>query len=308
MNSITVVTYLRKTENISENFKLFIAALSHANLLHRVIVFSETHKNVSSEWFVYSDKGRTKYFRIVEVISQKEDNIILSIDNDLDIDIHNAVHFCAEFEKTNAVIGWGLIDANEKSFIGKMISIDKTLSHCFIRPLLWKIHVGISIPGQLFIFKSEIYYNNLPKNNTFLDDLQIGLVTRCLNLKIFCSNKVMGKENVPQTFSDIFTQRRRWANGFASIIKNAYHSSLKHFLLVSIHGLSYHIFFSSLMISLLIMFFFYPVIILPCIFVILFFLAKFNVKKIPIALCYSIFFPFLHIYWGCHMLIYLQRR
>lgn len=303
MMQITIVTYLRARETISLNFKKVIDAFQRDNLLKGVIVFSDVTRNdISSGWSLYVDNGRTKYARLKQLISQNWGDYLLSIDNDMELDFLKAKHFCEEFISSDSAIGWGLVGVSNRGSLADIIAVDKILSHNYIRPILWKFHWGISVPGQFFIFRCNDYIGKILPEDTFLDDLQIGLITNCAKFKVFHPKILIGREAAKETISTLLQQRKRWANGYASIVRTAFHLSLQHFSLVVVHGFFYHCFFSCLLGFLILLFICHPIIACICYVSLIFILSGGKIGLLKGACIYSVCFPIIHLYWGWHVI------
>ena len=163
----------------------------------------------------------------------------MCIDNDITINYNNLKKFVIEFIDSKYAIGWGKIKTkNVKKFIPQLIKIDKNLSHDFIRPLLWKAKIGISIPGQIFVLKKDKFIDKLPKIDTVYDDLTIGMIARKNNFEYFYSKLFLGSELPKGNFVDLIKQRIRWSKGMAQSIFNGIRYNMLKFVLI--HSFMYH--------------------------------------------------------------------
>jgi len=299
MEKISIVTYLRASETITQSFLLFVQQIQNREILDNVYIFTVTPREVIAHknWIIIYDNGKTKYERLRYLINTLQDSILFSIDNDMTIDFSVFETFLNQFIFSDRVIGWGKIGVSNKGFVPSLISVDKNLSHYFIRPLLWKLNIGISIPGQCFILRTKKYFQRLPETNTFLDDLQIGLFTCYQGYQVFQSEKIIGTEKVQDTLGKLFRQRKRWAKGFASTLKTAQSMNRKFFILVLLHGFSYHLTLPIFIPFLLSLYFVNSIIAFTITFLLLILLCKGNFSLLGSALLYCMIFPWLHLYW-----------
>jgi cellulose synthase/poly-beta-1,6-N-acetylglucosamine synthase-like glycosyltransferase len=149
--------------------------------------------------------------------------------------------FVKRASEEEADIAWGRIRARQyKGLFGGLVAVDKLLSHNILRPLLWKLKVGITIPGQCFWIKRKAFAGKLPQIDTFLDDLEVGLEVnrRQSRLEIRASASVLGYEIPNETFSGLWRQRSRWAKGYLSVLRGAKNPKDRN--KVIIHGFAYH--------------------------------------------------------------------
>lgn len=306
MNEITIVSYLRKNETINKSFYELVNTFQMNHLLCRVVIFSDVERtDFPLKYSLVVDQGRTKYARLKKLITSGQDLYILSIDSDITLSIESSIEFCKNFIQSDSSIGWGHIGVSNYGVVPNMVSIDKILSHNYIRPLLWDLHCGISIPGQFFIIRRHDYEKILIPDDTFLDDLQIGLITKKAKFKVFRPAIITGREYAKETLKDLFQQRKRWAKGYSSILKTAFRLSTQHFSLVVIHGMFYHVLFPLLIAFTCMLSLYNPFITLLSYIVIAIILVNKNFRLLLEALLYPVFFPILHLYWGYHLILNL---
>ena len=307
MSNLKIVTYLREQESINENIKLIVETLLNEYPELSIVVFVDRErKDIESQLPISVNVVNlpgTKYKRIKTLLETENNSILLSIDNDTTIVPDKLLSFVRDFIINDYDIGWARIKANQtQTFIERQVAVDKLLSHTVIRPFLWKIGVGISIPGQLFLMKSNSFSNKLLNVDTFLDDLALGIFVslNSSNLKILMSNKVIGLEKPKPSFKELCIQRKRWAKGFYTIWKGLKNKKEKK--LVLIHGLAYH--FLWILQWLLITIF--AIIKWPCalgyLFMTSFFISRKDLKLILDTIIYQFFFPVFHIFWIVNLL------
>lgn len=303
LQTITIATYLRPNELPSENFMALVAELKKKDMLYRVCVcMSSINRGLPDEWTYYYDRENSKYMRIKYLLSCKKDRYILSIDNDVALNIPQVVVFCRQMILSGASLGYGRIGVSNNRGLAKLIAVDKVISHHIIRPFLWKINCGASIPGQCFMIRCSDY-NDLPTPDTMLDDLQIGMFTRKKRLRRHVASRQLGQERAKETFFELLTQRKRWAKGFAQTLKTSCSCGINDFFIVAAHGVAYHV--MPIFFALLVLFFFFIMpwagLILLSIYIAT--IGCFNFSLIPAALGYIVIFPIIHLFWLFHFFI-----
>ena len=239
----------------------------------------------------------TKYSKILNLLSTKDYDYLLSIDNDIDANIEGLSDLVKVGIGDDYDLAWGKIYTREaNNLTSNLVKVDKLLSHNIIRPLLWKYNLGVTIPGQCFLLKASSFRDKLPETDTFLDDLSIGLYAAKNKLRYLYSSNVVAKELPSYSFSSLFKQRSRWATGFKQSLSCP---SLKKQdkKLLFIHGFSYHI-LPLLQLSLLV----YLLINKPLAFFALLIciaalISHKDIRSLGYALIYQLIFPVFHIRW-----------
>lgn len=249
------------------------------------------------------DGGETKYMRILRLYSLAANDLIFCVDNDVTLDMANFKNFVFGCNAGNFVAGWGKITALPcAGLTPHLIKIDKTVSHDFLRPLLWSLKIGISLPGQVFMFRKSLL--KIPPEDTVFDDLQIGIAIKKSSLPFFYSRAVLGFETPKATLRELVRQRIRWAQGYAEIILLNRKSPL-----VLVHGVAWHcwwllfwgIFFGCWAVGQTAAALCFALIVVMS-------LAKNKIGDCIFAALYLLIFPFLHIIWWSFVAINLVRR
>jgi hypothetical protein len=237
----------------------------------------------------------TKYKRMLMSLNDSKSENILYIDNDITPDSNNLIKFISKLDD-NVDLAWGYIGVLlDHGFMPKLISIDKQISHKIIRPFLWKIDIGISVPGQVLFINATKFRRDLPQYDTVFDDLTIGICAKMYDYYTMRSALYLGYEKPSFSFHSLVRQRIRWSKGFYQSIVNNIHNGMLPYILV--HGFTYH--FLWLLI-----------------WVIIIFISKFSTSLgvlswiiICICLCdkkhtllgyslvYSLIFPLIHVIW-----------
>lgn len=296
MKNITIATFISNKEKKNNDFIEVIKFLKKSFELE-VLVFCDFYmKDLPNNIIQIVTPGMTKYKRIEKLISISKNDNILCIDNDITINKENLKKFINECISKEYAVAWGKIKAIPiKSFIAHLICIDKNLSHDYIRPTLWKLNIGISLPGQIFMINKKYYNDKFPKYDTVYDDLTIGIITKKNSMPIYYTREILGEELPKSTFINLLKQRKRWAKGFAeSIYNNRKTSMLKY---VIIHGFMYHLLWIPFYVILILSMLINPILpsIIICIVCIL--LADKKIKDILWSFAYILVFPIVHIVW-----------
>jgi cellulose synthase/poly-beta-1,6-N-acetylglucosamine synthase-like glycosyltransferase len=261
---IYVVTFLRGNEFINESFSNLILDIQKCqNFTVKSRIYTET-KNFEANGIqrnIFTDiivqPRQTKFKRIVDMLKNTDSDYILCIDSDIAIDIENVRGFLSQSIANKYDLAWGRILCYPiNSVVKQSVQVDKILSHYIIRPLLWKCNVGVTIPGQIMLIRREAFLNELC-SDTFLDDIALGIYARQHKLNTHYASEVLGYEEPSNTILELFQQRRRWANGFSTILKNYYKSSIIIYLLI--HVFAYHFLIPALTFTIIALSFFYPI-------------------------------------------------
>ena len=308
---LCLVTYIRKNEIFTKELdKIAIFFNNYMEKDFKVVICSEDDyyiENKNYEIEVFKCSG-TKYKRLTSLMESDKSRYYFSIDNDISGDINKMKDFIFNVINYNYEIGWGKIYVNNvKGLISNMVAIDKLLSHNLIRPFLWKIGMGISVPGQIFCIKSDSFRGKLLKLDTFLDDLAIGLYTNVNKKRRYIVSEILGYEIANDTFRGLWKQRERWAIGYATILKGIFKQKEYRWKIL-VHGISYHflwiinwiLLFFITKINLFFMFFYFILIGIL--------IVKKNIRFLGYSLVYQVIFPIFHLRWGLSLLKELLRK
>ena len=301
MKEICLVTYTRCGEEFTEELDKISNALYEKYMgTFKVVVCCEKQFTISSKPYDIEqmEMSGTKYRRLISLLERDYSKYYLSVDNDITGNIDELLKFVNSMIENDYEVGWGRIRARkQKGFISNMVAVDKLLSHNIIRPLLWKMGFGISIPGQIFCIKGESYRGKLIQLDTFLDDLALGLYVNTNDSKRYVIPSILGFEEPNSKFGGLWKQRKRWAIGYASILK-AVNTQKEYKNKVFIHGLSYH--FSWLINWLLIALLsvcHWPLAVIY-VMIISLLISKQDMSMFVYAILYQFVFPVFHIRWS----------
>ena len=301
MREICLVTYTRSTEGFTDELDRISKAFydKYKNNFKVVICCEQCFQISDKEYLIEFMKfGGTKYRRLISLMEKDDSKYYLSIDNDITGKINELLDFVNEMSTKNYEVGWGRIRGKRQcGFISNMVAVDKLLSHNIIRPLLWEIGVGISVPGQVFCIKGESFRGKLIELDTFLDDLALGLYVNINKSRKYVIPTVLGEEEPNSECAGLWKQRSRWAIGYSTILK-AVKNKKDYKDRVVIHGISYHLswLFNWMIIALLTMLF-WPAAI-GYVFLISLLISKKDIRMLLYSVVYQFVFPIFHIRWG----------
>lgn len=300
MTSIAIVTYTRANENLTKELLDITREVKRKGYSVSMEWYSEVKTTLPSDVDFYICQTvivGTKYRKLEHLLKHKSYDYIISLDNDVEAD---ASEFLPWIDLTIACqydLSWGCVRSrNVNNFISKLVHVDKLLSHNILRPLLWKLKLGITIPGQCFMIKNEAFKNKMLRSDTFLDDISIGLLAVREDLSHLYVHKVLVSETPSYTFSDLLKQRARWAKGYRQMLY-CERLSRKEKKLLYIHGFVYHIFPLINLALLTALFVFCPVFFISLFFVNTVLLSAEDSKMFFYAAVYQIVFPLFHINW-----------
>jgi len=299
VDQLTIVTFISKTE--TPNSFLFSLAYNLRVSVKTVKMIVYTDSALDETVFPNNDilvrisPNTTKYSRILDSLNIAETPCILYIDNDIKPDIINLQKLIEGSEETTDV-AWGYIGTlSTYGFMSRFIAIDKLLSHKIIRPILWKLHIGISVPGQAFLINKKKFRKDLPQFDTVFDDLTIGICAKQYGYSIIRFPFYLGYEKPSCSLPILVKQRIRWAKGFyQSLVKNRRSKMLPYVL---IHGFMYHFLWLPVWTAIAAACLFS----LPIGFLLWIFLSVClccgKLYLIVYALLYSLMIPIIHIIW-----------
>lgn len=295
-----MVTYMRSNEKFTSELIDIGNCLGNIFKDFKCIVFCDDKFDTSNINFdiQFVIKSGTKYSRLLYLLENDSSEYYISIDNDITGNLEKIQEFVQTIVKNNIDVAWGIIQAKpQKELISNLIIVDKIISHYYIRPILWKYNIGISIPGQLFVIKTDSFRGKLKRIDTFLDDLALGVYVNlnAKNLEILRSKEILGLEIPNSTFKGLLSQRERWADGYFSIFNNI--SSRDEDKLIKIHGLAYHMSWLLNYFNIYMLYQLNSIFSIVYITLISFFITRFNIKLLPYGLLYQLIFPFFHLRW-----------
>ncbi|MGP1515895.1 MAG: hypothetical protein ACTTJH_08095 [Bacteroidales bacterium] len=300
MKKICMVTYMRNGEIFTEGLKEIADALYDVfQESFKVIICCEDGLGALMDTLydiqVIRTSG-TKYQRLINVMKEDNSSYYISIDNDIKGNMPNIIKFINASIDGGYDIGWGKIEAVDRyGVIPQLVFVDKCLSHDIIRPLLWNLNIGISVPGQFFFLKAASFRGKLMKIDTYLDDLAIGLYSSNTSKRTMISHLVLGYELPNTSFKGLWLQRIRWAKGYATILSNI--KERVSLLKILTHGFFYHFFW---ILQWLVVFFSFQISsILGILYLLVtsYIISGYNKKKVGYGILYQMLFPVFHVCW-----------
>lgn len=300
MTSIAIITYTRANENLTKELVDISNKISSLNYDVTMEWYSEIETIFPSDIdfnICQTVIAGTKYRKLTHLLNNKGYDYLISLDNDVEA---NATEFLAWVQHTithQYDLSWGCVQSrNVNNFVSNLVHIDKLLSHNILRPLLWKLNVGVTIPGQCFMLKNKTFKNNLPNTDTFLDDISIGLFAAKNKLSYLYLHEVIVTETPSYSFSNLLNQRARWATGYKQSL-SCKSLSRKDRNLLYIHGGTYHILPLVNIILLVFLLTSFPALFIALLLSNAFLISIGNFKSFFYAIIYQIVFPLFHINW-----------
>ncbi len=301
MKKIAVVTYMRSTEVFTTEMAEICQLLNENLDDFKCILFSDKPISGLDQYEFKIENplmNGTKYKKIKHIIDVDDSDYFISIDNDITGNHKAIINFVNQIIDEDCDVGWGKVSINKYSnLIESLVAVDKLLSHDFLRPLLWKFGIGISVPGQFFIVKGSTFKNKLLQADTFLDDLALGLYINKHHeeLKCLMYHESLGFEAPNNSFRGLWTQRHRWALGYRKIYDHIEEPSEKH--LLQIHGFFYHGLWLLNYLIIFILGLINPIISISYLLVMSLILVRKQLSLLIPAIVYQLFFPIFHIRW-----------
>jgi len=213
----------------------------------------------------------------------------------------------------HAVLAYGRIRSDGGSLLRCLISFDKDWSHRVIRPLLWAIGVGASVPGQFMVISASLLSAIDPSVDSYLDDLYLGLFTHSFPGAVICAESLtVGSEEPREQWIGLVAQRLRWMKGFMALAWHMRRSPSATFRLGA-HFVAYHLIPIVAMTGLVLLCVTHPVSGLPAAVVLAITTSALTRQHPMIGLAYWLTFPMLHAFatlaWWLPMpSTFLRRR
>ena len=298
--SISIVTFISGTETLNHNIISFFRYLKKYTERCELLIYTDNeiicrNRITDKDIREIVEPAMTKYKRILSSLNNCKYEHILFIDNDVRVNFSKIKKFVLNCPE-NADIYFGKIAVSKTdSFTEHLVKIDKILSHNIIRPTLWNMNVGISIPGQIFIIKKNSFLDTLKRYDTLFDDLTIGICAKENNMTVRRTKAVLGNESPSGNMKKLIKQRIRWAKGYSQTLRFNKNSSCYSCILI--HGLAYH---SAVAVTDIIeaILFRYSSFVSSLLFIIiLLLLSDNNIRELPYAAAYMFIFPLIHTIW-----------
>lgn len=306
MAELAIVTYLRAEERLTPEL------IDIGNQLHRrypglvmeLYAESESALPASGADFpirVTQAQG-TKYRKLLHALQGTGHRYLLSLDNDIAANIPGLLRLVAQTMDGGFDLGWGRVHSRRvSSAISRLVAVDKLLSHSVLRPSLWRLHLGVSIPGQCFLLKADRFKGSLPGTDTFLDDLSIGLHAAKHRLRYHYGRDVVAFELPSYSFAVLWRQRSRWATGFRQSLSCATLTRQDRRLLW-VHAFCYHLLPILHLAALAALALLAPLAGAAWWVAQALLITRHEPRAFPAALAYPLLFPLFHVGWWFHFL------
>ncbi|MDR1250457.1 MAG: glycosyltransferase family 2 protein [Treponema sp.] len=300
MDRLSIVTFVSNSETVNYNILSLFKDIQKRIPLTELLIYTDNSiydiNSICDDVKLNICPHLTKYNRILKSLEDSNSAYILYLDNDIMPDFSNLYEVIDNIHDNSVDLLWGIIGVSEKQgFVSKLIIIDKILSHKIIRPTLWKMNIGISIPGQIFLLNKTKFQKDLSHRDTIFDDLTIGICVKHNNYNIKMISSVLGYEKPSTNFNKLITQRIRWAKGFYESVENNMHN--KMLPLIIAHGFSYHLLGFVFWALLYMIFMFNHIVALVLWLAFCVKIADFDLSLIPFSIAYTIIFPIIHLCW-----------
>lgn len=295
---VCLISFLRNDELKPRSFDILKIKLTKYYSVIPIIISEFELEDLSNDVKNIVIPNSTKYRRIKKTFDLVDADYYFCMDSDITLDIDKTINLIRYTTENNVDISWGRIGVSKAgNLVEKLIDIDKILSHSIIRPALWKLNLGITIPGQIFFFKKTSFIHGFNFRDTFLDDLAVGTYVRenMESLKIFSNKSIIGYEVPSENFLELLSQRKRWAKGFKSMYLDTKNTNLFKYVLT--HGFSYHFLWIPLYFLFGLTFWLNVYLFALMVISTAFILAGKNIFKIFYSLMYLVVFPIIHIWW-----------
>lgn len=305
MPELAIITYLRSQEQLTQEL------IEIGNQLHQrypglvMELYMESIAPVLSTGAQFpihvTHLQGTKYRKLLHALQDNDHLYLLSLDNDIAADIPGLLRLVAHTVDGDFDLGWGRIHTRRVSnLISRLVEVDKLLSHTVLRPALWRLHLGVTIPGQCFLLKTASFQGILRCKDTFLDDLSIGLYAAKNRLRYHYTQTVIAFELPSYSFITLWKQRLRWATGFRQSLSCA---TLTHQdrLLLWIHAFCYHLLPILHLAALAALMPQSPLACFGWLCGLALFISRRRPQALGTALTYPILFPVFHLGWCFHL-------
>ena len=304
MPELAIVTYLRGQERLTPEL------IDIGNQLHRRYAGLVMELYVESSGLVPAPGAEfpirvipvqgTKYRRLQHALQGTVHRYLLSLDNDIAADIPGLLRLIEQTVDRDFDLGWGRVHTRLVStFISRLVEVDKLLSHTVLRPALWRLRLGVTIPGQCFLLRTASFQCLLPSTDTFLDDLSIGLHAAKHRLRYHYAQEAVTFELPSYSFAALWQQRSRWAIGFRQSLSCSTLTRQDRRLLW-IHAFCYHLLpilhvavLSALALQA-------PLACAGWLGVLALAIVRRRPQALGAALAYPILFPLFHVGWCLH--------
>lgn len=294
---ISLATFISGKETFSDDFNELQEYLKKYHNVQAYVFTDEYIDEIPNSIIQINMPHTSKYLRIMRIVEESLNDSILFIDNDIIVDKDAVNRFLSEYREGEYALAWGRIGTTiNTGFVPALIEIDKILSHNIIRPCLWKLGVGISLPGQIFVLNKKYFLGCMQARDTVYDDLALGVVLKKNHFPFFQSKEYLGTEMPKQNIHELIRQRKRWAQGYSETLYNNRKDSILRYILI--HGFAYHFLWIPVWFGIIYML--VNRLLLSAMVLVLLIssvLSWGKAKRFLVAFQYIFVFPFVHLNW-----------
>lgn len=204
------------------------------------IALLNAHRHIPNVQSVVVPEG-TKLSKIRGYARNLSSRFVCVCDPDLAICPAGVASVAEQAVQEMPEIAFGLIDCQaDGTVLSGIIAIDKWLSHYVLRPILWRLGIGITVPGQFLIVSTDLLKRLEPSVDSYLDDLYFGLFARLQRAKVLRIAKTIGEEESRSHWSSLLAQRIRWMRGLVSLLRH-HQSNPRALGFLITHFFGYHV-------------------------------------------------------------------
>lgn len=306
MARLGIVTYMRADEHLTRDLVEIGNALrrDHPDLIMEI--YHETGATLPSLTADFAIRTHhtdgTKYRKLLHALHESDYEYLLSLDNDIKANIPGLIRLVGETLAGSYDLAWGRVSSRQvNNFTSHLVQVDKLISHNLLRPLLWRLNLGVTIPGQCFLLRTAAFKNRLSRTDTYLDDLSIGVYAARNKLRYRYSHEIVAFELPSYSFSALWRQRARWAMGFRQTLSCPQLTAYDRRLLW-VHASVYHLLPMLHCIFLAALGAQHPILGFAWLGLMAGVIAMRRPRSIAAAAAYQLIFPVFHMGWLIHFI------
>lgn len=240
--AVTIVTCLPHgaSRDVLHKIKASLKEVASVEL----VALSEDVVEDADGWKVILLQTGTKLSKLRQFSHHVESEYVCICDPDVTIESNAVAKVFRSIldapRDVSSVVAYGVIGCRENAdLLSRVIAIDKWLSHRVIRPMLWRLNIGITIPGQFLVLSTSVLRSISPTVDSYLDDLYLGWIVRSRGGTVLRVNEVIGFEEPRSSWSTLLTQRIRWMRGLFTLVGHLARQP-KAIAFLAIHYVAYH--------------------------------------------------------------------
>lgn len=227
-------------EHIRDDIATLCAALNSSGLRTHMRVLTEQKGIAVPAGLEAIECARgSKLDKLKSQLDIVHNPFVCVVDSDMHLNVDNCVAVVLQAFGTSPGIAFGLVESwRGPGVLGSCVQLDKSWSHRFLRPLLLRTGIGITIPGQFVVYSPALLAGIVDGTDTFLDDLYFGLRCRQKRLPMLRVDLVVGYEEGRSGWGGLLLQRTRWMKGLFSLARSGLTDGASAYCVA--HYLAYH--------------------------------------------------------------------